>query len=151
MALNRLAQDIVQAERPSLLIIEAPDPMLKYNNTAPNGFGLQTYLTCQALKPDMLVCSVPPDMAAEESFLTFISKDFEVRYGMPIVAVHISNVVIDSFDAIQHHKISWVHTGSRQLDFELKQQDKNQVFPIFDIVSEGADRLASFIFQEATI
>lgn len=151
LELNRLAQIIIQAERPSLLIIEAPDPMLKYNNMAPNGFGLQSYLSCQALKPDMLVCSVPADMAMVENLLNLFSEDFKIRYGTPITAVHISNVVVDSFDVAQLHTITRVHIDFRQAGFLYEQKGKSQTFPVFDVVSEGADKLTQLLFQEETL
>lgn len=145
---NMLAQDIIKAERPSLLIVEAPDPMLKYNNVAPNGFGLLTYLACQALRPDMLVCSVPPDLATEESFLKHISRDFEVRYGMPITAVHVNNIIIDSFYVLQFHTISRVHAKLDLLSLNSKREKKNYAFPVYNVISDGTDELAQYILHQ---
>lgn len=148
MALNALAQNIIQVERPSLLIVEAPDPMLKYNNIVPNGFGLQTYMTCQTLKPDMLVCSVPFDMATGEQLFSMLSQDFEIRYGAPIVAVHVSNVVVDSLDAVQSHKITRVHTDMRATTLIWDEMRESLSFPTFDVVSDGANELAQLILRQ---
>lgn len=148
MALNKLAQNIIRSERPSLLIMEAPDPMLKYNNATPNGFGLQTYLICQAIKPDFLVCSVPPDLANEDAFLTLVSQDFKNRYGANIAAVHISNVVIESFDTVQFHRIARVHTDLERVWSLQKQQNGNRLIPAFDVVSDGAEELAQLLVQK---
>ena len=151
LVLNQMAQDIVQVERPSLFIVEAPDPMMKYNNAAPNGFGLQTYLLCQALKPNLLVCSVPPDVAVAEGFLSLISKDFTARYGVPIMALHVNNVMVAAFDIIRLHKVTCVHTNIPVADMLRKQQSKNCAFPIFNVVSEGADGLAQLILQREAL
>ena len=148
IALNKTAQDIINVEHPSLLIVEAPDPMLKYNNIVPNGFGLQTYITCQALKPDMMVCSVPFDIAIEADLLNLVSQDFKRRYGTPITAIHASNVVVDSFDIMQFHQITRFHIDSNRINSFLKQKCRGQTIPVFNVISDKADELASFILQK---
>lgn len=100
LELNQLARKVICLERPRLLIVEAPDAMMKYNNAAPNGFGIRTYMVSQSLEPSLLVCSIPADLAVNE-FVGLISQDFSNRYGLAITAIHVSNALIDSLSAVQ--------------------------------------------------
>lgn len=46
LELNRFVRRLETAERPSIILMEAPDAVIKFNNYAPNGFGIHTYMLC---------------------------------------------------------------------------------------------------------
>lgn len=140
LELNSLAQSIIHAERPSVFIVEAPDAIMKYNNIAPNGFGLQTYILSQALMPDLLVCCTPADLF-DGSFLEALSHDFEVRYGCPIAAAHVSNALIDSAAALESHAATCVHIKPDAVDRIIRRTPVSPQTPAFNAVTEGIDGL----------
>ncbi len=146
LRLNEMARTVILNERPELLIIEAPDAIMKYNNIAPNGFGLRTYLMSQALDPDLLICCLPIDLV-DESFLNAISQDCLNRYGCPIGAVHVSNVLIDSLRTVQDHQVTCTHTDLSAVQEVLRQTAGNISVPVYDVVSDGAEELFYRIAQ----
>ena len=73
-------------------LIEAPDTLFRFNDFAPNGFGIKTFMISQAVAPDYLICCIPCDLA-HEKLLSTISDDMSVLLGSSINAVHVFHVL----------------------------------------------------------
>lgn len=142
--LNQLARNIIRKERPELLLVEAPDAVMKYNDVAPNGFGIQTYMISLALQPNLFVCCVPMDLT-DQNFIAAISKDFSHRYSCAISAVQVSNSLIDSMSIAQNEGLSSVHADMDMVCNAIHSATQNQIFPIFDVVSQGAQGMYEHI------
>ena len=143
--LNRLLNTVQHIEMPNVILIEAPDAFMRFNDIAPNGYGVQTYLLCQAASPDYIICCVPCDLA-DRRFLSIISKDMSFRLGSVLNSVHISNVIVDSADVLQTHKISYVHVSMGEVDKRINDEMVNSEIPMFDVISNGAEALCSVLF-----
>lgn len=140
LELNRFVRSLEAAECPNVILLEAPDAVIKYNNYAPNGFGIHTYMLCQAVRPDYFICCVPCELA-EGLFLETISKDFQHRLGSPIHAAHVSNLVIDSMDVVQTNSISYTHVDLAVVQAQIAKHGKGSSIPLYDVVSDGVEGL----------
>lgn len=140
LELNRFVRSIESAERPHIILIEAPDAVMRFNDIAPNGFGIRTYMLCQAVRPDYFVCCVPFELAASQ-FLDGISADFERRLGSPIHASHASNLVIDSIDLVQTRSVSYIHADLDMVRQQIAGTGEYLSIPLFDVVSYGVEGL----------
>lgn len=138
--LNLFFKALEMNERPSVLVVEAPDALMRYSDFASNGFGIRTYMVCQAVCPDFLICCVPCEMAVGR-FLDTVSSDFEHRLGSPIHAAHVSNLVVDSLDVMQTHSISYVHTDLETALKRTASESEDSSIPRFDIVGDGIEGL----------
>jgi len=139
LRLNQLARDIIRVERPELLLVEAPDAIAKYNSIIPNGFGIRTYMTTQALNPDFFVCSIPCDLVFS-AFLDSASEGISQKYGFPVLAVHASNALVDSAVLIHEHKPTSVHVDMEVVTKFMNDTPKGRI-PVYDVISEGAGSL----------
>ncbi|MCL2052316.1 MAG: hypothetical protein FWG91_11420 [Lachnospiraceae bacterium] len=145
--LNSYIMDLEQAEIPDIILIEAPDSVMRYNNIAPHGFGIQSHMLCQATAPDYFVCCIPKGLA-EGEFLTEISKNLFCRLGSYINAVHVSNVVVDSAEVLQTKKVSYVHTNLSEVQEQIAKQRKDSEIPLFDVITDGANCLCEALLIE---
>ncbi len=60
--INVLLKDLETREQPSIILLEAPDAVMKYNNYLTNGFGIRTYMLAQAAEPDAFLCCIPSEL-----------------------------------------------------------------------------------------
>lgn len=107
--INKFIYLIRRKLAPDVLIMCAPDSMIQYNSIVPNGYGIKTYMVCQAACPDYCFCSVPFDLGIPD-MIEAISEDFKGRYGVKPDGIHISNLIIDSMQAIQDKKLYFSYT-----------------------------------------
>lgn len=139
-ALNQLAHDVLETERSELLLVEAPDAVIKYNYIAPNGFGIQTYMLSQALEPDFAVCCVPADTASER-FLDTIGQELLRRYECSVIGFHVSNYVIDSAGVRRDQAANPVFTDLAVAGAAVRQVGREFPVPVFNVHTDGADGL----------
>ena len=143
LRLNQLARHIINIEQPNLLLVEAPDAVIKYSDVIPNGFGIQTYMLSQALGLDYFVACVPCDLAFN-MFLESVSSGVREKYGIPICAAHISNTLVDSSNVTQDNLPLCVHV-SETIVSERLEKNIGGVIPMYDVVSQGAEKLCQHL------
>lgn len=143
-ALNRFAEALARKERPNVILIEAPDAVMRFSEITPNGFGIQTYQLTQAIRIDYFVCSVPLDLVIPPLLEAF-SKDFSVRLGSPILAVQVSGIIGDSIDMLQTHVVSYVHATLDSVQVKIEQEKASSPIPLFDVVHDGSKGLVQFL------
>lgn len=146
--INIYVNSTVKYTGANILLLEAPDALMKYNECIPNGYGIWTYMLCQAVTPDYLVCCVPFELA-EGFFVEEIGKDFLDRLGSNISAVHISNVLLDVASTLQNKQIEILHANMEFVHRRLRQvQEKIEVVRMFNVVVEGTDVLYQSLIGE---
>lgn len=145
--LNLLIQDYENTMTPDVILLEAPDPLMRYSNHEPNGFGILSYMLCQAIRPDSLVCSMPCDLVTGQ-FMQTISDDFIIRYGAPIDAVHVNNIIIDSADLLQSHEMSFVHIDQVKVQNQINKESNSSAIPIFNVLLDNAAMLWRHIYEQ---
>lgn len=132
--LNQVIQVIEKEMVPDIIIIEAPDALIRYNDLAPNGFGIQTYMLCQAVQIDFMVCCMPYDLAQIE-FLRLLDQDFSLRYGVGIGMVHASNVLVDSVDLINSKHLSVFYDLFDRVETFTKDVRTETEIPVCNVIS----------------
>lgn len=145
--INLVLRDLEHTYLPDVILMEAPDPVMRYNNIAPNGFGIQSYMLCQAAPPDYFICCVPCDLAVG-GFLKMLSEDFSNRLGTSINAAHVSNIIVDSADVLQSHKVSYVRVSMNTVYEKIEKEGPQSEIPMFNAAAEkGAKSLSSCLFS----
>lgn len=147
--INYYVNDIAKYICADMILLEAPDAIMKYNDFVTNGYGIRTYMLCQAITPDYLICCVPFEMA-DNSMLEAMGRDFSYRFGCNIGAVHVSNILLDLADTMQREGIQILHTDMEFVHRQIEQQ-KNQrktTVPMFNVVEEGIDGIYRILVDE---
>jgi len=147
VSLNLFIRDLEHVEIPEVILIEAPDSIIRYNNIAPNGFGIHTYMLCQAVTPDYFICCVPCDLL-HDKLISDISNDMSIRFGSAIDAVHISNILVDSANVLQTREVTIAHTDLSVVQKYMDNYNSNANIPVFNCITEGADRLVTHLTGE---
>lgn len=142
--LNQVARDIIRSERPELLIVEAPDNVMKYSDIAPNEFGIRTYMVSLALNPQCFICCIPFNFISQ-GFIEAINQDIKNKYGFSISAVNVSNIWMDYLAIIQEQSVSYVHTDLEYMHHFLGDSPVQSSIPLYDVVSDGATKLYRYI------
>jgi peptide maturation system protein (TIGR04066 family) len=144
--INQFVAALEHDYRPDVILVEAPDSVMRFNDAAPNGFGILTYMLTQALCIDSFICCVPFELAVNQ-LLEMLSKDFSVRLGSPIHAVHVSNIVVDSASILQTHEISYVHADLNRVHKHITREFANSSIPLFNVVSDGSEKLFQLLYR----
>lgn len=148
IAITRINQTVQEIEKkifPDVILMEAPDALIRYHSLTPNGFGIYSYMLTQAVKPDYIVCCMPPDMASDE-LIGYFSKDFEIRYGRGISAIHISNMLIDGAE-VSHTKKMTVFYGDMLLAQQsVQMMEKTSKVYTFNAVLQRGQGIACRLF-----
>ncbi len=146
LMLNQIARDIIRSERSELLIVEAPDAVMKYSDINPNGFGIKTYMASLALNPQLFVCCIPYNLISQ-GFVEKISQDIEKKYGFAISAVNISNALADYLSIMQEESVGNVHTDPDYMHRFIEEHTLQSSVPLYNVVSDGAVKLYSHIWS----
>lgn len=144
LEINLLLRDLTFYESPQIILMEAPDAVMRFNERTPNGYGILTYLLCQAAEPDYFVCCVPKEYAAGD-FLEAISGDLSCRLGAPVSCVHVSNLVLDFTYMLQWHRISYAHSEINLVRDQITRESANSTIPMFDVVGGSANGMYAFL------
>lgn len=143
--LNHIVYTLAQKVHPDIILIKLPEPMMKYDDENPFDFGLTAYMVSQAVPGDgCIYCTYTgtPYMG----FWDPVNDSVLAKFGYPILAVQVSNQIIDSTSQsgvptlyVQPHKtLSEIHL--------LNQYNNLQFYYISD--EEGFDDLHCQIVNE---
>ena len=144
--INQIVQTIEKRIFPDVILMEAPDALIRYHSLTPNGFGIYSYMLAQAVKPDYIVCCVPADMAYEE-MAEYFSRDFRIRYGTGIDAVHISNMLIDGAEVAHTKKMSVFYGNMQLVQQSIQMMEENSKMFAFNAVLWQGQGIARRLFE----
>lgn len=144
--INKYINCMVNNVRPDVILLEAPDAVVRYNDLAPNGFGVRTFMICQAVTPDKFICCLPFAFAFKE-FINSVSAGMDKIIGTPITAVHASNVIVNAQE-LYLHNISIIHGSLNFVHEQIARERERCQIPIYDVVTERIDELYNYIFYE---
>lgn len=131
--INKFIYSVQEKTYPDLIVMMAPDSMIQYNSIVPNGYGIKTYMLCQAVCPDYCFCCVPEDLGVPE-MLNALSEDFKGRYGVEITGAHISNLIIDAMQIIQDRVLSFSYVDMDTANLELEKYPSQRKIPVFNAI-----------------
>jgi peptide maturation system protein (TIGR04066 family) len=144
--INYYINNMVEKERPEVILLEAPDAVMRYNDYAVNGFGIRTYMLCQAVTPDRFVCCVPFELACG-NFLSAISLGLEKTLGTSITSVHASNILMNPQELMQKRDISFIHSDLKFVREQLLKEREHSQIPIYNVVMDGINELYNDLFE----
>ena len=121
-------------------IFELPDVLLKYNELAPNGYGIKSYMLGQAVAPDFLLGCFSLDIA-NAPLINMLSEDFKVRYGCELGAVHISNIILDNADSSKKQRTEVLRVDHDFVKERIEEQREKLNVPLIDLINEGVEEL----------
>lgn len=145
-ALKETIKEVEHLEQPDIILIEAPDPIIEYNEFAHNGYGIRTYMLSLSIIPDSMICVIPAELCVNE-YIEMISKFVKEKYNTKLDGVHASNTVIDSLDVIQSRELSWVHIPLEEVDKNLRRNQKKSKIPIINSLKDGIEGITSNIID----
>lgn len=138
--INSYINTVARKYAAGIILLEAPDALMKYNDSAQNGFGIRSYMLCQSVTPDYLIGCIPFDIA-ESRFLDAIGKDFACRFGCGLTGVHVSNVLLDTLDSLQKKRTEVLYVDEKFVWRQLEKQRMECLIPMFDVIWEGIEGL----------
>ena len=140
--LNSIIKEIEETDLPDVLLMEAPDAVMKYTDGFPNGSGIHSYILTQAVVPDYFICCLPYDLAINE-FIEDLSRGFVIRFGVPIGAVHVSNLTIDNNDSVQYNRLTYSYIAHIRVlqQINVNAKGNNGCIPAYDVINGGIDDL----------
>lgn len=107
--LNSYMANIEMNDSPDLILIEAPDPILRFNDYATNGFGILSYMLGQAAPPSAMILSVPY-LYLQNDFIKIIQEAIERIYQAPIISFSVTNAIPDNIKILQNHEMSFFYS-----------------------------------------
>lgn len=144
--LKKTIKEIEHLEQPDIILIEAPDPIMEYNEYTPNGYGIRTYMLSLAIIPDSMICVIPTELCIND-YIEMINSFVKEKYNTNLDGVHASNAVIDSLDVIQSQKLSWIHIPLEEVDKNLEYNQKPFEIPAINVLKDGTKTITNNIIK----
>lgn len=144
--IQRKIAQIDLEENPDLILIESPDAWMAYNDIAPNGYGIRTYMLSMAAKPDSLIGTLPFELLVEP-FIEQISGFCQSKFDAPLDGVHIGNVIVDSIEVLQSHKVTLLYTPQEMVKPRIPPNSK---FIIQNVIQEGILKIYEHVLAQLT-
>jgi hypothetical protein len=145
--MNQYINGLVARKRPDVLMIEAPDAIMKYNETVHNGYGIHTYMLCESVQPDRLVCCIPYELAFDGVMQKF-DKHTRARYNIPISMFHVSNILIDGAEIDQQKKIEYTFNDMSYVDTQLERMMPNETIPLLNAINDDGMKAYELLFHK---
>jgi len=146
LELNKYLIKLIRAEMPDVILAEAPDAVMRFNSLDPNGFGIRTYMFCQAIEPDLLICCIPYGLTIDK-LLNALSADLSLRIGSPIFATHVSNLIVDANSMLESHKVSYAHDSLTKVNSILLRETQISQIPLFNTIDDNAASLYNMLHK----
>lgn len=134
-------------EQPDLILIEAPDPLIEYNEYIGNGYGIKTYMLSKAVLPDSIVGVVPFELSTAK-YVEYLYNYLLQKYDAPLNGTHISNTIIDSLDAYESGKITYVHAEIDLVNKYIEMGRSQSAIPIDNIFTNGIETITKAIINQ---
>lgn len=136
LRINHVLKGIEKDLVPDIIVVEAPDALIRYNDLVPNGFGIQTYMFCQAAEADYMVCCLPYDLV-QEKFVEFLDQDFSLRYGVGIDVIHASNVLVDFSELVNNRRLSVFYDNYDKMRAYIKNIEAGP--PVCNVIGQAEE------------
>lgn len=129
---------------PDIIIVEAPDAIMRYNVRLSNGYGILTHILAQAISFDYFICCMPFELA-QKSFIDMFSRDIRVRLGYAINSVHASNIILDLAESFEKNKISIVHVPMEMVESYITNESEN--IPVLNMVIATSESIIDTLMK----
>lgn len=140
-SLNAYINGVVRNTYANLILIEAPDALMRYNANTLDCFGVRSYMLCQAVVPDYLVGCVSYELL-EPELIEKLSDDCRVRLGCEFCAVWPENVVLDVYYTSHRKRSDVVYMPYEYMYREVRRRkEQGGRIPVMDVSVGGAKEL----------
>lgn len=136
---HRIIQNCELKKHPDVIIIEAPDAIMRYSDMIPNGYGIWTYMLSLSVSFDYFVCCIPFE-SVNKQFIEYINDDIKNILGCSIDVVHAINVVLDGITTSESKKISIVHDKMEKVQ-DCIDKWRNETMCVTNVILDGSERL----------
>lgn len=93
--INRIIYQFAHEEHPDIILIRLPYPMMKYDDRSPFDGGASAFVISQAVPADGCILCSHAGISFDRSFWDELTNSVHTKFGVPIVAVHTSNRMLD--------------------------------------------------------
>lgn len=121
--INKYIKELEKQENPSLILINLPMPMIKFDEDIHYDFGVSAYMISQAIEPAYFIACSPFGFFSSD-FWSGLSQNFESKFGYPINIVHMSNKAIDSSNS-DKGQVCFIHMPTENTDAIIREQSDN--------------------------
>ena len=135
--LNALIAEFCLHDHPDLILIQAPDTVMRYSEFIHCGYGIKTYMLCQGIRPDYCILGIHSHIDLKE-FPQHLAEDLSIRLGVEVVAVHLSNVILDYMETWENNIMEITHCGPDDVLYQLDGKNVSNQIPIFDCLNEDS-------------
>jgi len=146
--LKVFAKNLELKEVPDIILVEAPGTVTRVSSLVPGDYGIQTYMLCQTMPPDYFIYCTHFGAQVGKSVDRF-SETFLHTFGIPITAVHVSNMFIDDTDIHQKRIIGYTHVPLTTVSKQIEGFTSHTKIPIYNIVDDGIDELYQLLRDDA--
>ncbi len=148
--INLFFQKISMDERPEIILVEAPDSLLRFSERIPDGYGIDTYMLCQAVQPEYCIgCFYASANNAELS--EYIRTDMLVRLGVELIAIHLCGVTLDGSKMRSTDNVETYRIGISEIENQINVYNNLARIPIINAREESGINILSKIIINATI
>ncbi len=139
--LNAYINGVARDTYANLILIEAPDALMRYNANTLDCFGVRSYMLCQAVVPDYLVACLSYEMLDPE-LNEALSDDCRVRLGCEFCAVWPENLVLDAYHTRERKRSDVVYMPYMHVYREIRRRkEQGGKIPVVDVSGDGAAEL----------
>lgn len=137
--LNEYLYYVYKYENPEVILLHAPDSILRFSETVPDGYGIKTYMVSQAMCPDYAVACLHSycDLV---HFVDFLNEDISIRLGAELVAVHLSNVMLDYVSIGEYQRMDYVNCSLDDVDEQIQSAPNMKKHMIINGLKENEIR-----------
>lgn len=136
---HRIIQNYELKKHPDIILIEAPDTIMRYSNMIPNGYGIWTYMLSLSVSFDYFICCIPFE-SVNKQFIKYINDDIKNILGCSIDVVHAVNVILDGITTSESKKISIVHDNMKNVQ-DCIDRWRNETICVTNVMLDGSERL----------
>jgi len=127
--LNYIVQQLEYKTHPDILLIKMPKPMVQYDETLPFDSGGVDYLISQAIPGDgCIYCSHTTFL--ENEYWKRLSETIRMRFGYPILGVHMSNMILDQAQTVG---VGITYLPENEIIETLKAAEMNDEISFFNL------------------
>lgn len=143
--INFFVHDLEQRNHPDIIFIKLPYPLMRYNDENVFDCGVSAFLTAQAVPGDgCIYCSHAAPLTVD--VWDTYSRSILTKFGYPIVAVHISNRLIDNSG---NDSLGVVRIPQQEILKRLDGLKYSTTIPFYHLlINEQIEELGEYIISE---
>lgn len=143
---NRYINEIINNEKPDIIIITIPGSLQNLNEIYTVGFGILHYLIFKAISVDFfIICSFFDELNNNEEFYNIISKSCYYRFSTYVDCFHMSNLYIDFNFTKEKNELELYKLNRNYVSDVLDKKINNYKIPIIDLYQ---NKYKKFIYKK---